>query len=98
MQQVVDIIALIKRHLGMSISSLIHFALFIFLMINFPQCSHKKQNELIIAVDLLPIANKTNIENKNINKPKEEKVEEKKPILKEEHKIEKTLPKEEVKE
>lgn len=91
-----DIIALLKRHLGMSISSLLHFALFVFLMLNFPQCSRKKPNELIIAVDLLPIAKTTNIENKNTAKPTEEKLEEKKPVAKEEPKIEKPPIKEEL--
>lgn len=86
MKQLKDIITLLKSHLGMSISGFAHFVLFVILIINFPQCSQKKNNELIIAVDLLPISNLTNIENKNITKPKEEKIEEKKPIAKAEEK------------
>lgn len=86
MKQLKDVIILLKSHLGMSISGFAHFILFIILIINFPQCSQKKNNELIIAVDLLPISNLTNIENKNIAKSKEEKFEEKKPITKSEEK------------
>ena len=82
MDELHKIIALLKLHLGMSISGFIHIFLFILLLINFPQCRRKELQEIIIAVDLLPIANVSNVENKQISKPvKEEKpIEKPKPV------------------
>ena len=86
----------IKLHPGMSASVFLHFSLFIFLLLSFPQCQRKNPPEIIISVDLLPISKKTNIENKQATqKIKEEKpiakpkpVEEAKPEAKEEPKPE----------
>jgi outer membrane biosynthesis protein TonB len=89
MDKLLQIIARLKRHLGMSVSAFMHIFLLILLLINFPQCQRKNPQEIIIAVDLLPIAKVSNVENKQVEKPKiEEKpaekpkpVEEVKPVL-----------------
>ncbi|MCT4634820.1 MAG: hypothetical protein N4A31_01050 [Rickettsiales bacterium] len=75
MKKITQIIANIKQHLGISISVFFHFILFVILLFNFPQCQRKKPPEAIISIDLLPIAKKTNIENKEaIKKIKEAKI------------------------
>jgi outer membrane biosynthesis protein TonB len=74
-----QIIDHLKNHIGISISGLLHFILFIFLIVNFPQCSNKKNNEIIIALDLLPVLNKTNVENKQISQPQKQPPKEEKP-------------------
>lgn len=91
MSKLTQIKYILKQHLGMSISSSLHLLLFVILLINFPQCQRKEMPEIIIAVDLLPISNNTNIENKQVSKPKKEKpIEKPKPALEE-----KAQPKEE---
>ena len=72
------IIVTLSNNKGMSVSCLIHLSLFILLLVNFPQCQHKRSPEIMISVDLLPISNKTNVENKQKAQPKTEK--EAKPI------------------
>ena len=74
------IIVTLSNNKGMSVSCLIHLSLFILLLVNFPQCQHKRSPEIMISVDLLPISNKTNVENKQKAQPKTEK--EAKPISK----------------
>ena len=63
------------QHKGMSISTFFHLVLFALLIFNFPQCQRQRPPEMIISVDLLPIANETNIENKQtkLKSEKEEK-------------------------
>ena len=82
-----QIIAKLKQNLGMSISIILHVSLFILLLVSFPQCQHKKPQEIIISLDLLPISKNTNVENKQIATPK----------TKEEKPIEKPKPIEEIK-
>jgi outer membrane biosynthesis protein TonB len=79
--KLLQIINRLERHPGMSASVLMHLTLFIFLLISFPQCQRKNPPEIIISVDLLPIAKKTNIENKQASqeKPKENKPADNKP-------------------
>lgn len=75
-----EIFTKLKDNLGLSISGFVHAGLFIALLINFPHCHRKLENETIITVDLLPIAKVTNVENKQIKEPepkKEAKPEEK---------------------
>jgi len=73
------IIAKLSHHIGLSISFALHFCLFIFLLISFPQCQNKKLPEIMISVDLLPISKNTNVENKKAKqtetKPKEKPIE-----------------------
>lgn len=70
------VIAILREHLGMSISVFVHIFIFLFLLISVPHCKHKSPPQVIISVDLLPIAKKTSVENKDIteNKKKEEKI------------------------
>lgn len=78
MEKITQIIAKLRRHLGISISAFLHFILFIVLLLNFPQCQRKKPSEVIISIDLMPIAKKTNIEKKEATKKiKEAKIIEK---------------------
>lgn len=74
-----NLLNLLIAHKGISISSFAHIFLFALLLFNFSQCQSKKSEEIIISIDLLPIAKETNIENKQ-NKKKSEK--EIKPIIK----------------
>ncbi len=99
MERVLKIIAVLGRHLGVSLSAFMHLFLFMLLLINFPQCSRNPSPPVIIAVDLLPITKNTNIENKQKTKKIEEKLEEKKeatksePVLEKEDKKSKEQPK-----
>jgi outer membrane biosynthesis protein TonB len=94
--KLLQIINRLERHPGMSVSVLMHLTLFIFLLISFPQCQRKLPPEIIISVDLLPISKMTNVENKQVAKPKKEEkpvdkpkpIEEPKPEVKEEPKPE----------
>lgn len=72
MKKITQIIAKTRQHLGISISVFVHFILFIILLLNFPQCQPKKPPEVIISIDLLPIAKKTNIEKKEATKKSKE--------------------------
>jgi outer membrane biosynthesis protein TonB len=72
MKKITQIIARIRRHLGISVSAFLHFVLFIILLLNFPQCQRKAPPEVIISIDLLPIAKKTNIEKKEATKKTKE--------------------------
>jgi outer membrane biosynthesis protein TonB len=72
MKNTLRIIDLLLQHKGILFSSLAHILLFALLLLNFSQCQNKRPTEMIISVDLLPIAKKTNIENKQ-NKKKSEK-------------------------
>ncbi len=76
-----EILKKLKNNLGLSISGFVHTILFILLLVNFPHCQRKMENELIISVDLLPIAKTNNIENKQLKKlePKKEIKPEEKP-------------------
>lgn len=74
-----QIITLVQHHPGMSLSVLMHLGLFAFLLVSFPQCQKKSPPDIIISVDLLPIAQNTNVENKQATTP-DSKVEEEKPI------------------
>ncbi len=83
MNKLSQIMAILKCHLGMSISAFMHLSLFILLLINFPQCQRKTPPEIVISLDLLPISTVSNVENKQSSQPepkKEEKPE--KPIEK----------------
>lgn len=78
MKKITQIIANIRQHLGITISAFLHFILFIVLLLNLPQCQRKAPPEVIISIDLLPIAKKTNIEKKEATKKtKENKIIEK---------------------
>lgn len=79
LDKIKQIITLIQYHPGMSLSVLMHLGLFAFLLVGLPQCQRKAAPEIIISVDLLPIAQKTNIENKQATTP-EVKKEQEKPI------------------
>jgi outer membrane biosynthesis protein TonB len=72
MNKLMQIIYILKSHLGISLSSFLHLILFIIILINFPQCNHKPAPEVIISIDLLPISKNTNVENKQVSKPKKE--------------------------
>lgn len=74
-----QVITLIQYHPGMSMSVLMHLALFAFLLVGLPQCQRKTAPEIIISVDLLPISDNTNVENKQATAP-ETKNEKEKPI------------------
>ncbi len=78
-------IAILKRHLGMSISAFMHLLLFVLMLVNFPQCHRQAPLDIIIAVDLLPIAKVSNVENKQAAKPEKEEppIEKPKPIKEE---------------
>ena len=83
-----NFVKLIQYHPGMSISLLLHLSLFVFLLLGLPQCQKKSSPEIIISVDLLPISQKTNVENKQATKPetkndKEKPIDKPKPIEKE---------------
>ncbi len=82
MDKLIQIIAILRQHLGMSVSAFFHLILFILLLVNFPQCQRKNPPEVIISVDILPISKKTNIEKKQATqKVKEEKpIEQPKPV------------------
>lgn len=86
MKEFIQKVAILKRHLGISVSAFMHLILFSLILINFPQCERKKSQERIITVDLLPITQNTNIENKQTSKQekKEEKIEKKQPSVKQE--------------
>lgn len=85
MNNFIQIIAMLRSHLGVSISTFMHLGLFILLLINFPQCSTNPPLERIISVDLLPISQVSNVENKKLvqEKKKEPEPEKPKPIQKE---------------
>ncbi len=72
MDKLTQVIEILLRNKGMSISSLLHLLLFSLLIFSFPQCKQQRPPEVIISVDLLPIAKETNIENKQ-NKTKSDK-------------------------
>ena len=90
MKIILEFVDLLLRHRGMSVSIFMHLCLFIFLILNFPQCQRKRTPEVVISVDLLPIKQMTNVKNQQSKqKPKpEEKIIDKpksaeKPIVKE---------------
>jgi outer membrane biosynthesis protein TonB len=88
-----------KLHLGMSLSVVLHLGLFVLLLVNFPQCQRKRPPEIIVSLDLLPIAKVSNVENKQSIKPKKEEKPVEKPKPVEDKKPEpKTEPVEEKKE
>ncbi|MEK6734709.1 MAG: TonB C-terminal domain-containing protein [Pseudomonadota bacterium] len=70
MKKLREIISILKSHLGMSVSVSMHLFLFILLLASFPQCHKKLQPEIIVSIDLLPVGKITNIENKQVKKPK----------------------------
>lgn len=83
-----NFVKLIQYHPGMSISLLLHLSVFVLVLVGLPQCQKKSAPEIIISVDLLPISQKTNVENKQATKPenkndKEKPVDKPKPIEKE---------------
>ena len=67
-----QLIERLRYHVGMSLSVFLHLSLFALLLVNFPQCQRKLPPEIIISVDLLPISKMTNVENKQVAKPKKE--------------------------
>ena len=85
MNNFIQIIVMLRNHLGVSISAFMHLSLFILLLVNFPQCSRTPPPERIISVDLLPINEVSNVENKKLVKEekKEPEPEKPKPIQKE---------------
>lgn len=85
MNNFIQIIMLLRDHLGVSISAFMHLGLFILLLVNFPQCSRTPPLERIISLDLLPISEVSNVENKKLVKEekKELKPEKPKPLQKE---------------